>query len=134
MPKRIFQKTSTDQQGVIPMLSNLADTPQSSEKFKRSIFQTFWKLQRCTKSLFFKLETSNFGTHVFWWTRPNFAHFSPPHVFWWTQKPHVFWWTQTKIFPFQNLMSFDPLGPLTRFIYAFSISLPSTSSTLEWQF
>ena len=53
----------------------------------------------------------NSGTHVFWWTQPNFVHFSPPGVFWWTQKPHVFWWTQIKMFPFQNLMSFD--GPKT---------------------
>ena len=30
-------------------------------KFKRSIFQTFWKPDCCTKSLFFELETSNFG-------------------------------------------------------------------------
>ena len=28
---------------------------------KRSIFQTFWKLHCVTKSLFFELETSNFG-------------------------------------------------------------------------
>ena len=53
----------------------------------------------------------NSGTHVFWWTQLNFVHFSPPGVFWWTQKPHVFWWTQIKMFPFQNLMSFD--GPKT---------------------
>ena len=61
-----------------------------------------------------------FGTHVIWWTWPNFAHFSPPHVIWWTQKSHVIWWTQKshviwwtqiKFFPFQNLMCFD--GPKT---------------------
>ena len=28
---------------------------------KRSIFQTFWKLHCVTKSLFFEIETSNFG-------------------------------------------------------------------------
>jgi hypothetical protein len=28
---------------------------------KRSIFQTFWKVHCVTKSLFFELETSNFG-------------------------------------------------------------------------
>ena len=29
--------------------------------FKRAIFQTFWKPDCCTKSLFLELETSNFG-------------------------------------------------------------------------
>ena len=29
--------------------------------FKRAIFQTFWKDDCCPKSLFFELETSNFG-------------------------------------------------------------------------
>ena len=32
-----------------------------SEPSERSIFQTFWKLHCVTKSLFFELETSNFG-------------------------------------------------------------------------
>ena len=29
--------------------------------FRRSIFQTFWKVYCCTKVLFFELDTSNFG-------------------------------------------------------------------------
>ena len=33
----------------------------SSESVERSIFQTFWKDDCVTKSLFFELETSNFG-------------------------------------------------------------------------
>ena len=38
-----------------------ADFADSLEPSKRSIFQTFWKPDCCTKSLFFELETSNFG-------------------------------------------------------------------------
>ena len=30
-------------------------------KFKRSIFQTFWRLHCCANFLFFELDTSNFG-------------------------------------------------------------------------
>jgi len=33
--------------------------------FKRAIFQTFWKLHCCAKSLFFELETSNCGYLLF---------------------------------------------------------------------
>ena len=33
--------------------------------FKRAIFQTFWKLHCCAKSLFFDLETSNYGYLLF---------------------------------------------------------------------
>ena len=34
---------------------------------QRSIFQTFWKLHCCTKSVFFELETSNFGYLLIFW-------------------------------------------------------------------
>ena len=58
---------------------------------------------------------SDINTHVLWWTRLIFGHFSSPHMLWWTQKAHVVWWTQIKIFPFQNLMSFDgPIGSILR--------------------
>ena len=43
---------------------------------KRSIFQTFWKPDCCTKSLFFELETSNFGHLLifkFCWTVQSFS-------------------------------------------------------------
>jgi hypothetical protein len=34
---------------------------------ERAIFQTFWRLHCCTDSLFFEIETSNFGSsYVFW--------------------------------------------------------------------
>ena len=35
--------------------------------FEKSIFQTFWKLHCCTKSLFFELETSNCGYLLIFW-------------------------------------------------------------------
>ena len=35
--------------------------------FKRAIFQTFWKDDCCTKSLFFKLETSNCVYLLIFW-------------------------------------------------------------------
>ena len=66
------------------------------------------------KIKFFKFSLNNknsisfSGTHVIWWTQPNFANFSPPHVI---------WWTQIKIFPFQNLMCFDwPIGSIFAFL------------------
>ena len=34
-------------------------------KFKRAIFQTFWKVHCCAKFLFFELETLNFGYLLF---------------------------------------------------------------------
>ena len=44
--------------------------------FKRSIFQTFRKVHCCTKSLFFELETSNFGYLLifsFYWAVQSFS-------------------------------------------------------------
>ena len=38
------------------------------------------------------------GTHVIWWTQPNFSNFSPPHVIWWIQKAHVVWSTLIRVF------------------------------------
>ena len=38
-------------------------------KFKRSIFQTFWRLHCCTKFVFIELETSNFGYLLIFWNK-----------------------------------------------------------------
>ena len=80
------------------------------------------------------MNDSNGGTHVFWWTQPNFVHLSPPHVLWWTQKAHVIWWTQIKIFPFQNLMSFDgPIGSIIRHeVYKGFQSFPLSKPHVFW--
>ena len=56
---------------------------------KRAIFQTFWRLYCCTKSLFFEIETSNFGSsYVFasplkWRGRilPNLTFWTPKWLF-----------------------------------------------------
>ena len=40
---------------------------------KRSIFQTFWKANNCTYSLFLELETSNFGYLLIFWF-PSTVH------------------------------------------------------------
>ena len=37
------------------------NSAHNTEALKRSIFQTFWKDDCVTKSLFFELDTSNFG-------------------------------------------------------------------------
>ena len=74
-----------------------------SLSFKRSIFQTFWKLHCVTKSLLFKLETSNFGyLLIFWfcWAVQSFSKIGkhwyytfykgPPFdVFWFFNLPKI---------------------------------------------
>ena len=54
--------------------------------FERSIFQTFWKPNSCTDSLFLKLETSNIGYLLIFWFpfavqsfRSEIPGFRPPH-------------------------------------------------------
>ena len=50
--------------------------------FKRSIFQIFWKLHCCTKSLFFELETSNCGYLLIFWFSLTVQSFSKIRQHW----------------------------------------------------
>ena len=72
--------------------ANRADSGQLqfwSEPSERAIFQNFWRVHCCTKSLFFEIETSYFGSrYVFLsplkWRGPNW-----PNLTFWTQKRHI---------------------------------------------
>ena len=56
---------------------------------ERAIFQTFWRVHICTKSLFFEIETSNFGSsYVF--SRPlKWQGRILPNLTFWLPKRHI---------------------------------------------
>ena len=56
---------------------------------KRSIFQTFWRLYCVTKSLFFELETPNFGSSYVFSSPLNLRGQILPNLTFWTQKWHI---------------------------------------------
>ena len=53
---------------------------------KRSIFQTFWKVHCVTKSLFFELETPNFGSSYIFSSPLKLQGQILPNLTFWTQK------------------------------------------------
>ena len=73
------------------------------QEIKRSIFQAFWKVHCCAKSLFFELETSNCGYLLIFWFPLTVQSFSkigqhwfktiykgPPFdVFWFCNLPKI---------------------------------------------
>ena len=56
---------------------------------KRSIFQTFWKVHCVTKSLFFEIETSNFGSSYVFVSPLKWQGRIWPILTFWTQKCHI---------------------------------------------
>ena len=57
--------------------------------FERAIFQTFWRVHCCTKSLFFEIETSNFGSSYVFSSPLKWQGRIWPNLTFWTQKGHV---------------------------------------------
>ena len=56
---------------------------------KRAIFQTFWKVHCCTKSLFFEIETSNFGSSYVFSSPLKWQGWIWPNLTFWIQKRHI---------------------------------------------
>ena len=56
---------------------------------ERAIFQPFWKLHCVTKSLFFELETPNFGSSYVFSSLLNLQGQILPNLKFWTQKWHI---------------------------------------------
>ena len=56
---------------------------------QRAIFQTFWKVHCCTKSLFFDIETSNFGSSYVFLSPLKWRGRILHNLTFWTQKRHI---------------------------------------------
>ena len=57
--------------------------------YKRAIFQTFWKPDCCTKSLFSELETPYFGSSFVFSSPLNLRGQILPNLTFWIQKWHI---------------------------------------------
>ena len=57
--------------------------------FERSIFQTFWKVHCWSKSLFFEVETSNFGSSYIFLSPLKWRGRIWPNLTFWMSKRHI---------------------------------------------
>ena len=73
------------------------------DRFKRSIFQTCWRIHSCAKFLSFELETSNFGSSYVFLSPLKWRGPFLPNLTFWTQKWHIS--GKMQVLLFQNLES-----------------------------